>query len=335
MNDLQQLIYDVASILLWPVLIAAILCLIWVLIELGVLLYELWLRFRYRDLDALEIRALRARKAFRDGKPRTAYRYLQENNYSLVVVRFLYDLIRNYQTERLAAKPLKLLQEYEFYTIKRLERTRILVRVGPMLGLMGTLIPLSPALVGLASGDIEALTENLVTAFSITVIGLLIGGLAFVVSIVRDRLYSQDVSDMEYLLELLEGSDVRLRSGRRLSKTGVWDMEAEVDYEVADEDAERTIIATLPETPDEPLLPVAAAPAGGNGGATQTAVLRSPAAAAEAQAAGSDEGQGLTFGDPDMDWSREEDPFADLGPVDPEGTDDPRPRGSGGPLSRR
>jgi biopolymer transport protein ExbB/TolQ len=332
-NDLQQLIYDVARILLWPVLIAAVICLVWVLIELGVLLYELWLRFRYRDLDALEVRALRARTAFRDGKPRTAYRYLQENNYSLVVVRFLYDLIRNYQTERLAAKPLKLLQEYEFYTIKRLERTRILVRIGPMLGLMGTLIPLAPALVGLASGDVAALSENLVTAFSVTVIGLLIGGLAFLVSIVRDRLYSQDISDMEYLLELLEGSDVRLRAGRRLSKTGVWDTEEPIEYEVAEEDAERTAIATLPETPDEPLLPVAASPAGGNGG---PAAQRKPATSSEKKATGrADEGAGLTFDDPSMDWSRDDDPFADLGPVDPEGMDDPKPRGAGGPSRRR
>jgi hypothetical protein len=255
---------------------------------------------------------------------------LQENTYSLVVVRFLYDLIRNYQTERLAAKPLKLLQEYEFYTIRRLERTRILVRIGPMLGLMGTLIPLAPALVGLASGDVVALSENLITAFSVTVIGLLIGGLAFLVSIIRDRLYSQDISDMEYLLELLEGADVRLRSGRRLSKTGVWDTEAPVEYEVADEDAERTVVATLPETPDEPLLPVAA------GAATSVAVAE-PAAAGAAQkpAGGTDEGAGLTFDDPTMDWSREEDPFANLGPVDPEGTDDPKPRGGAGPLRRR
>jgi biopolymer transport protein ExbB/TolQ len=334
-NDLQQLIYDIARILLWPVLIAAVICLVWVLIELGVLLYELWLRFRYRDLDALEVRALRARKAFRDGKPRTAYRYLQENNYSLVVVRFLYDLIRNYQTERLAAKPLKLLQEYEFYTIKRLERTRILVRIGPMLGLMGTLIPLAPALVGLASGNVQELSDNLVTAFSVTVIGLLIGGLAFLVSIVRDRLYSQDISDMEYLLELLEGSDVRLRSGRRLSKTGVWDTEAPVEYEIAEEDAERTAIITLPATPDEPLLPVAAAP-GGNGGPGRTAAQRPPAASAGPATAGRpDDGAGLTFDDPSMDWSRDDDPFAGLGPIDPEGTDDPKPRGSGGPLRRR
>ena len=333
MNNLQQLIYDIARILLWPVLIAAVLCLVWVLIELGVLLYELWLRFRYRDLDALEVRALRARKAFRDGKPRTAYRYLQENNYSLVVVRFLYDLIRNYQTERLAAKPLKLLQEYEFYTIKRLERTRILVRIGPMLGLMGTLIPLAPALVGLASGNVQELSDNLVTAFSVTVIGLLIGGLAFLVSIVRDRLYSQDISDMEYLLELLEGSDVRLRSGRRLSKTGVWDTEESIDYEIAEEDAERTMVVTLQETPDEPLLPVAGTRAGGNGGGAKAPV---PATAAEKTVSGQlDAGDGLTFDDPTMDWSRDDDPFADLGPVDPEGTDDPKPRGAGGPLRRR
>ena len=244
---------------------------------------------------------MRARKAFRDGKPRTAYRYLQENNYSLVVVRFLYDLIRNYQTERLAAKPLKLLQEYEFYTIKRLERTRILVRIGPMLGLMGTLIPLAPALVGLASGDVAALSENLVTAFSVTVIGLLIGGLAFLVSIVRDRLYSQDISDMEYLLELLEGSDVRLRSGRRLSKTGVWDTEAPIEYEVADEDAERTAIATLAGD---------AGRAAAARGRRPPAATAAPASAAqprrprrrEAGRRPADEGAGLTFDDPSMDW---------------------------------
>ncbi len=333
MNDLQQLIYDVSRILLWPVLIAAILCLVWVLVEFGVFLYELWLRFRYRDLDALEVRALRARKAFLDGKPRTAYRYLQENTYSLVVVRFLYDLIRNYQTERLAAKPLKLLQEYEFYTIRRLERTRILVRIGPILGLMGTLIPLSPALIGLASGNTQKLAVNLTTAFSVTVIGLLIGGLAFVISIVRDRMYSQDISDMEYLLELLEGTDVRLKSGRRLSKTGVWDADGEIAYEIAEADAEKTIVVTLPETPEEPLLPVAP---GGGGGTGNGGRSGAPAGARNGKAKDGAEGAaGLSFDDPSMDWTRDDDPFAGLGPVDPEGTDDPPPRGRGGPLRRR
>jgi hypothetical protein len=59
------------------------------------------------------------------------------------------------------------------------------------------------------------------------------------------------------------------------------------------------------------------------------------ASAGPAPAAVPDDGAGLTFDDPSMDWSRDDDPFADLGPIDPEGTDDPKTRGSGGPLRRR
>ncbi len=212
-HDIERAIYDVSRLLLYPVLIAALFCLCWAIVEVGWFLYELYLRLRYRDLEALEIRALKARDAFAKGQPRRAYKYLQENTYSTVVARFVFDLIRNYQTERIAEKPLKLLQEYEFYTVKRLEKTRILVRVGPMLGLMGTLIPLAPALTGLAEGNTQMLTDNLKIAFSVTVIGLLIGGLGFIVSIVRDRFYQQDISDLEYMLELLEGGGGRLRIG--------------------------------------------------------------------------------------------------------------------------
>ncbi|MCX6363880.1 MAG: MotA/TolQ/ExbB proton channel family protein [Actinobacteria bacterium] len=332
MNGLQQVIYDASRVLLWPVLIAALVCLFWVLIELGFFLYELYLRFRYRDLDALEARTLRARRAFQDGKPRTAYRYLQENNYSIVVARFLFDLIRNYQTERLAAKPLKLLQEYEFYTVKRLERTRILVRVGPILGLMGTLIPLAPALLGLASGNTTQFAEDLTTAFSVTVIGLLIGGIAYVISIVRDRLYSQDISDMEYLLELLEGGDERLQSGRRRNKRGVWDADPVVVYEAAAADVENTVaIPVLLETPREPLIPFASDERGEAPLVAEPAVPATPIPAAPAG-----EAPPLSFDDPAMDWQRDEDPFADLGPVDSSppagGASAP---GAGAPPTRR
>lgn len=297
-RDIQEWIYNAAEILLYPVLIAALVCLVWVFVELGWLCYEIYLRIRFRDLEALEIRTLRARQAFMEGKPRKAYRYLQETRYSMVVARFLFDLIRNYQTQRLAVKPLKLLQEYEFYTVKRLERTRILVRVGPMLGLMGTLIPLAPALVGLARGDTQQLADNLVLAFSTTVVGLLIGGVAFAVSIVRDRIYSQDISDLEYLLELLEGGGERLPTARR-------------------------------RTPERP-KGVAPAPAESAGAETAelplgTLVTRprtdDTAAAAEQAAAGANDESGapLSFDDPDMAWHREDDPFASLGPAEPGG----------------
>ena len=93
--------------------------------------------------------------------------------------------------------------EFDYASIRRLERTRILVRVGPALGLMGTLIPLAPALAGLAEGDVQTLSDNLRVAFSVTVAGLLAGAIAFVISLVRDRLYGQDYSDLEYLATAL------------------------------------------------------------------------------------------------------------------------------------
>jgi len=71
-----------------------------------------------------------------------------------------------------------------------------------MLGLMGTLIPISPALVGLAQGDVQTLSDNLVIAFSTTVVGLLIGGIGYVISTVRERTYLQDIGDIEYALEI-------------------------------------------------------------------------------------------------------------------------------------
>jgi biopolymer transport protein ExbB/TolQ len=64
---------------------------------------------------------------------------------------------------------------------------------------MGTLIPLAPALAGLAEGDVAKLSRNLRVAFSVTVLGLLVGAVAFALSLVRDRLYGQDLSDLEYV----------------------------------------------------------------------------------------------------------------------------------------
>ena len=308
-QDLQQAIFDAAELLFYPVLIASVVCLFWVLFELGWLFYELYLRFRYRDLEALEIRTLRARQAFADGKPRRAYRYLQENNYSLVVARFLFDLIRNYQTQRLAVKPLKLLQEYEFHTIKRLERTRVLVRIGPMLGLMGTLIPLSPALVALAEGDTTELADNLRIAFSVTVIGLLIGGLAFVVSIVRDRIYSQDISDLEYLLELLEGGPKRLRAGRRKDTEGRWVDELEPSTAVAADEPDEG----APEAATAAAVPAAAVPATVTDGPAAAPATVDLPANLDAEPAGESR---ASFEDDTMSWNADEDPFASLGPAE-------------------
>jgi len=98
----------------------------------------------------------------------------------------------------------KLLEECELKVAKELEIPRILARIGPMLGLMGTLIPLGPAMIALSQGNIQELATNLITAFATTVLGLIVGGVGYTLFTVRKRWYLEDLSDMEYLVKRLE-----------------------------------------------------------------------------------------------------------------------------------
>jgi biopolymer transport protein ExbB/TolQ len=89
------------------------------------------------------------------------------------------------------------LADYELAIQRRLDRTRLLVRGGPALGLMGTLIPLAPGLAALGRGDVASLATNLRTAFGATVVGLLVGTVAFALTIVRTRGATEDLVAME------------------------------------------------------------------------------------------------------------------------------------------
>ncbi len=84
------------------------------------------------------------------------------------------------------------------------ESATALLRLGPMLGLMGTLIPMGPALVSLAAGDLSAMATNMQVAFSTTVIGLFIGGVGFVIHLLKRRWHAQDLQALDYLFSLAQ-----------------------------------------------------------------------------------------------------------------------------------
>jgi len=111
----------------------------------------------------------------------------------------------NRDDKNFEAKLQKHLNDVEYLISKRLEKTRLIARIGPMLGLMGTLIPMGPALIGLSHGDIETLAENLIIAFGTTVVGLLVGAVAYSIAMIRTRWYDRDMDDMEFISEILTG----------------------------------------------------------------------------------------------------------------------------------
>lgn len=198
----EEIIFEVSDALRVPVLAATILALALVVAEAGALLVEL-IRRGGRSVTHLDAAVAEARGALARGDRARAQVALSLVARSASMRRVLTAVIENLGVPGGADQIAKRLAEFDYGSMRRLERTRILVRMGPALGLMGTLIPLSPALAGLAGGDVAELTENLRVAFSVTVAGLLIGAIAFTISLVRDRLYGQDYSDVEYVASLL------------------------------------------------------------------------------------------------------------------------------------
>ncbi|MET0930401.1 MAG: MotA/TolQ/ExbB proton channel family protein [Aeromicrobium sp.] len=201
-DKIYDIIFRVAEVLELPVVILTLVALAAVLVEVGAFIAELVKR-RGRTFSALAKAGASARRAVDEGRMDEASALLQTVAWSSAVgkaFRILVDAVAKPGPDTRIAKELA---DFDFGRQSRLGRTRLLVRLGPALGLMGTLIPLAPALDGLARGDVDALTENLRLAFSITVLGILIGVLALALSLFRERLYGQDFSDLEYVAAIL------------------------------------------------------------------------------------------------------------------------------------
>jgi biopolymer transport protein ExbB/TolQ len=203
---IEEILFDVSEALKVPVMVMVLVALLIVVVEAGALLVEASRR-RRRSLLGLERAIEECRGRLAAGAAAPALAALLPYAWNRQMEEALAGIVEHCNQPDAEARIAKRLAEYDYLSLRRLERTRILVRMGPALGLMGTLIPLSPALAGLADGDIATLTDNLRVAFSVTVAGLMIGAFAFGISLVRDRLYAQDYSDVEYVAVSLTTPD--------------------------------------------------------------------------------------------------------------------------------
>lgn len=191
LSELMKILLAVSNSLLYPVLILLIVLVALCFAYTGGLLSEY--SKRSKNLD----------EKFNGGHLSGFYKELKE----LLAGHHSDEEIFTREVERL-------LQEKEMGIMKKLEKPRMLIRVGPILGLMGTLIPLGPALLGLSAGNIEQLANNLVIAFTSTVVGLLIGAVSMIVATVRQRWYTEDMNDMEYVAEKM------LKNGKKNENHG-------------------------------------------------------------------------------------------------------------------
>ncbi|WP_286333268.1 MotA/TolQ/ExbB proton channel family protein [Duncaniella freteri] len=94
-----------------------------------------------------------------------------------------------------------LLADFQVDVQKQLSKYRILIKLGPMLGLMGTLIPMGPALVGLASGDIVSMAYNMQVAFATTVVGMAVAAIGLAALQMNKRFYARSFNDLDFVFQ--------------------------------------------------------------------------------------------------------------------------------------
>lgn len=186
--------HALSQYLLIPTVLCLLLLALYAVYTLGSLVVEAAVeRRRYRvllpqlvaDLDAARYDGLSeviARSGLLDTQNKAlqeliSYIYLPEDALTEIAKRLLADENARYQ--------------------KALSLTDSAVKIAPMLGLMGTLIPLGPGIVALSSGDLNTLSSSLLVAFDTTVAGLAVAIICFLVTKLRRRWYADYLISVE------------------------------------------------------------------------------------------------------------------------------------------
>lgn len=120
-------------------------------------------------------------------------------------IKVLKEIIKSHKLTKVSREALaRRLVESEEETIDdKLRKTDIITKIGPTLGLMGTLIPMGPGLAALGAGDISTLAQSLTVAFDTTIVGIGSGALAYVLSKIRRSWYEAYLSDLDALSDAL------------------------------------------------------------------------------------------------------------------------------------
>ncbi len=191
---LKSLIYVTASSLLYPVLFLLVLLILWILIYSGSFFAE-WLE----------------RARLNKCSPEELPQILKSANELMIFPHRVNDYIRNLRAllhdsdEPSEVEIENILQEKSMSLWKSIDRVRMIIRIGPSLGLIGTLIPMGTGLAALGQGDMTKLSSDLVIAFTTTVVGLAVGIVAYFFYTIKRRWVEEDVKNIELATEVLAG----------------------------------------------------------------------------------------------------------------------------------
>ncbi|MBQ7280995.1 MAG: MotA/TolQ/ExbB proton channel family protein [Bacteroidales bacterium] len=189
MGIISKILFGIANALLIPDIILLIYFFIRALLLLGTTYGQFMARRRNKRRLATAIKELRP-----DGIE--GLRQLVVEKDDSLFTHYLGDLLSHPASEAYADY---LITHYETEVAKDVNLSRLLTKLGPVLGLIGTLISMSPALVGLSTGDISGMAYNMQVVFSATVVGLVISAVGLFTQQLKTRWYAKDVNQLDYV----------------------------------------------------------------------------------------------------------------------------------------
>lgn len=182
----------------YPIIVLLILLSMWTVFLLGTLIVEIFLEHRYLKVHMPQLvdQIRESGKGSIDSCIKGSG--LLNRQKAAIVEITKHSNLTDMARESLAVRLIT--QEQNFYDI-RTRQTDIIAKLGPILGLMGTLIPLGPGIIALGQGDTYTLSTSLLTAFDTTVAGLACAAVAMVISKIRKSWYNNYMSMLETLME--------------------------------------------------------------------------------------------------------------------------------------
>lgn len=125
--------------------------------------------------------------------------FIPEKDDSLFI-KYLRDLLNKPASEAYSDF---LISNFENEAEKDLSVSKMLAKMGPVLGLIGTLIAMSPALVGLSTGDISGMAYNMQVVFATTVVGLVVSAIGLVTLQFKQRWYAKEANNLEFISRVI------------------------------------------------------------------------------------------------------------------------------------
>lgn len=198
-QHLSDILRTVASGLEYPVVAILLLLMALAVVLLGSLLAELFLEHRHlkASLPAL---ADALRRPYADIAACIGDSGLLKRQKKVLLELTRHPELTPVMREALAER---LLEEEQSRCDRIVKLSDLICKLGPMFGLLGTLIPLGPGIIALGQGDTYTLSQSLLTAFDTTIAGLIAAAVALVISTIRKSWYRNDMSVLETLAQCI------------------------------------------------------------------------------------------------------------------------------------